>query len=115
MKNTNVLNILNIINNAKLNWCVLEIKLIWNSNKNYQHSEQPNQGPADRKNQTIPDYQSLYGYPTYLSNSNIDNYEFFINFFNSTFFITSYSANFPFIYPQNTQTYQYPQTGNEKW
>ena len=62
----------------------------------------------------ISGYQLSYSYLTYSLNFNTDNYEFFINSFNSTFFTILYSVNFLFIYPQNPQAYQYSQTGNEK-
>lgn len=57
MKNTYVSDILNVINNVKTDWWALEAKLIWDSNKDHQHPEQPNQGPVDRENQVTSDHQ----------------------------------------------------------
>ena len=115
MKNTYVSDILNVLNDVKMNWWALEVKFIWDSNKDCQHSEWLNQESVDRENQMISDCQSLHDYLTYSLNFNTGNYRFFINSFNLTFSIMSYLANFPFVYPQNPQAYQYPQTGNKKW
>ena len=115
IKNTHVSNILNIINNAKMNWWALKAKFTQNSNKDCQHPEQPNWKLTDRENQVIPDHQSAHSYFTYSFNLNTDNYRFSMNFFNSMFFIMSYLMSFSFIYSQNTQAYQYPQTENKKW
>ena len=101
MKNTYVSDILNVINDAKMDWWALGVKFTWNSNKDCQHSEQPNQEPADRKNQVIPDCQSSHSYPTYSLNFNTGNYRFLMNLFNLMFFIILHLMNFPFIYFQN--------------